>query len=515
MKKKTIRKVSPIFICGVIWLLLYSASETHAQEKSLLILYSGSSNGILANCGCPKDPLGAMEKRAALIKQLRLKHDNVLLLDSGDLMSSAGNALKDSFAIEAVESMRYDLLNVGDQEFSNGVDFFKRMKSQHEMPFMSTNLKIDGNSVSPAYLLKEVDGIKVSLIGLIAPSTFKFFDKDKIVGVEIESPRESLRILIPEVKTVSDLIILLSHAGFEEDKLFAEEFPEIDLIVGGHSQTYLEKPVLINKTLIVQAGHSGFYLGYIELYLSESSSILDYDGRLIPLTFDMGNDPYISSLIREYEKIISSDVKMVGSYIKPIPNKFIVSTSELCQKCHEEEYNQWKSTAHANAFEALVSVNKEQNQECLSCHTTGFGRGDGYYSKGKTAFLRNIHCTECHQISLDHLRSPEEPLFKEIDEKSCIRCHTISNSPTFKYGSHIEEVNHTNDLMHSSATNEENLIPQEINHLVINGESLSLISFNILGSINLWPHIYQANINSITDPDLIYPGQELVIQYSK
>ena len=211
-----------------------------------------------------------MEKRAALIKQLRLEHDKVLLLDSGDLMSSAGNALKDSFAIEAVESMNYDLLNVGDQEFSNGVDYFKRMKSQHDMPFMSANLKIDGNKISQAYHLKEINGIKVALIGLISPSSFKFFDEDKIDGVEIESPYETLKRLIPEAKSVSDMIILISHAGFEEDKLFAEEFPEIDLIVGGHSQTYLEKPVLINKTLIVQAGHSGFYLGYIELFLSES-----------------------------------------------------------------------------------------------------------------------------------------------------------------------------------------------------------------------------------------------------
>ena len=508
-------KFNCLFVSGVVCLLLFNASVALAQRKSLLILYSGSSNGILANCGCPKDPLGAMEKRAALIKQLRLEHDKVLLLDSGDLMSSAGNALKDSFAIEAVESMNYDLLNVGDQEFSNGVDYFKRMKSQHDMPFMSANLKIDGNKISQAYYLKEIDGIKVALIGLISPSSFKFFDEDKIDGVEIESPYETLKRLIPEAKSVSDMIILISHAGFEEDKLFAEEFPEIDLIVGGHSQTYLEKPVLINKTLIVQAGHSGFYLGYIELFLSESGSILNYDGYLIPLIIEMENDPLIASLIVDYEKLISSDIKMVGSYIKPIPNKFIVSTSELCQKCHEEEYIQWKSTAHANAFEALVNVDKEQNQECLSCHTTGFGRGDGYYSQGKTVFLRNIHCTECHQISLDHLKSPQESDSEEINEERCMRCHTISNSPKFKYRYHIQEVNHTNDLIHSSATNEESLIQHEINHVVINGESLSLISFSILGSINLWPHIYQANINVITDPDLIYPGQKLAIQYSK
>jgi len=101
-----------------------------------------------------------------------------------------------------------------------------------------------------------------------------------------------------------DIHVLLSHSGFDVDKTIAEKFKGIDIIVGGQSQTLLEKPVKIGETFIVQAGPDAQNVGKLVLSFDENKKIISYDYEITPLTKEIPDDPQIRNLIDKYKKKI-------------------------------------------------------------------------------------------------------------------------------------------------------------------------------------------------------------------
>lgn len=477
----------------------------YSQEYKITLLHSNSSNGILENCLCPEHPLGAMEKRSALIKKIRETNEHVLLLDSGDLLSAVGNSIKDSLALIAINLMEYDAIAIGDQEFSNGVDFFRRVVSNGKIPFVSSNVAVEGQSAFLPYRIFDVNGIRTAVIGLTSPSVFLLFPADKKTGVEVTNPDSVLQDIISEIEGISDLIILLSHSGYDEDLALAAKYPSIDIIVGGHSQTLLDEPMKVNETLVVQAGHSGFFLGELDLTLEKSGKILSYEWQLIPLTLELPDDPAIISLIEQYDRIVVEGMRQAPVYLPVLGSNFAVLASDDCKDCHISEYNAWKRDDHSVAFKTIVDERKTKDPECLSCHTSGFGREDGYISFTSTAHLINVNCTECHNTSREHLESPSETPVEKIIEATCTRCHSTTNSPEFVYANYFLRTNHTLKISYDDKNY----------HLVKKGESLSLIALNKWGKMSMWSDIYRLNRNEVNDPNLIYPGQRLLMQERK
>ena len=477
----------------------------YSQEFKITLLHSNRSNGILENCDCPEHPLGALEKRLALIKEIRESKEHVLLLDSGDLLSAVGNSIKDSLALIAINLMDYDAITIGDQEFSNSVDFFRRVVNNGKIPFVSSNVAVEGQSLFFPYRMFDIGGIRTAVIGVTSPSVFLLFPADKKIGVEVTNPDSVLRDIISEVEGKSDLIILLSHSGYDEDLALAAKYPSIDIIVGGHSQTLLEEPTKVNETLVVQAGHSGFFLGELDLILEKSGKILSYEWRLIPLTLELPDDPAIISLIEQYDRIVVEGMGQAPVYLPVLGSKFAVLASDDCKDCHISEYNAWKRDDHSVAFKTLVDDRKTKDSECLSCHTSGFGRDDGFMSFTLTSHLINVNCTECHHTSREHLENPSETPVEKIVEATCKRCHSTTNSPDFVYASYFLKTNHTVKISYNDKKY----------HLVKKGESLSLIAFNKWGEMLMWSDIYRLNRNEVNDPNLIYPGQRLLMQERK
>ena len=494
------RLIAVPFLISISIVLIYNIG--YSQDIKIVLLHSNSGNGVLENCGCPEHPLGALEKRSALIKEIRESNEHVLLLDSGDLLSSVGNSIKDSLALLSINLMDYDAITVGDQEFSSGVDFFQRVVNIGKIPFISSNLTIEGKSPALPYRIINIGGIHIAVIAVIDPSVFFLFPKDKKIGIEVTNPDDILPDLISEVERKSDMIVLLSHSGYDEDLMLAAKYPSIDIIVGGHSQTLLEEPTKVNETLVVQAGQNGFFLGELNLILESSGKILSYEWMLIPLTLELPDDPEILSLIEAYDQIVSSGrMKNAPVYLPILGSKFAVLASNDCKDCHISEYNAWKRDDHSVAFKTIVDERKTKDSECLSCHTSGFGRDDGYTSFSLTAHLVNVNCTECHHTSREHLENPSETPVEKIVEATCKRCHNATNSPEFVYANYFLKTNHTLKILYDGKNY----------HIVKSGESLSLIALIKWGEMSMWSDIYRLNRNEVNDPDVIYPGQRLII----
>ncbi|MFH1007679.1 MAG: metallophosphatase [Candidatus Latescibacterota bacterium] len=283
--------------------MLFWGGSVRAEElRTVTVIYTSCNNGMLEACACPGNPRGGLARRAQLIRDIRAEVGEVLLLDSGDVVSPLHRPAKDEMVLTIYGLLNYDGIAIGDQEFGEGRDSFSERIARPGLPWISATLR-DAETekgMAPPYLIKTVSSIRVAVIGLIDRSAFEFMDPDRIQGITVADPVETMRLHLPELRKHADLVVVLSHLGDEGDVTLAEQVPGIDLIVGGHTQLLLLEPLKHGETMIVQAGPDGEYLGRLELTLDHQGRILATQNQLIPLDSQVQDDPEIAQQVAAY-----------------------------------------------------------------------------------------------------------------------------------------------------------------------------------------------------------------------
>lgn len=165
------------------------------------------------------------------------------------------------------------------------------------------------------YTLQKFGELTVGLIGLTDPMTFYSFFK-----LNMGEPVQLLPPLIAEVRAHgAQTIIVLSHLGSKKDQLVAENVTGIDLIVGAHDHVELDPPLVINQTVIAQAGDYGRYLGRLDLEIDSSGRIAQHHGELIPITAELPIDPGAQRVFEaQQERVRQIAARVPGATSDPI-----------------------------------------------------------------------------------------------------------------------------------------------------------------------------------------------------
>ena len=291
-------------------LLLLEKPEPIVRVKKdvLSVIFTNSTNGYLESCDCPENPFGGLVRRVTMVNELKKENPQVLLLDSGDTLSAYPDPLLAKYTLLAMEKVGYDALALGDQELILGIDYIKNEIAKGKLPFYSANLTVcEGekcSSLAPSHLIKTVGGFKVGIISIISPKVFIFFPKDKIKDMKVLSSTDTLEGFVDAFRKEVDLIIVLSHSGYEEDSNLAKQIQGIDVIIGGHSQTLVKEPGVAGETRIVQAGEKGQYVGKLDIKFDEKKKFSSCQYQLFPLTKDIPDDQEVRALITEYQQEI-------------------------------------------------------------------------------------------------------------------------------------------------------------------------------------------------------------------
>ena len=255
------------------------------NEVSVRILFTNNSNGKLVSCGCRSDPYGGLGERVSFIRGYRESNDNVLLLDSGGYLGLSGIEKRGPVVFMLMKEMKYDALGIGDQELYFGLgEFIKRFGENSSLIINASLHKNNGEKVFEPYRVFRFDTIKIGVLGVFSGETFKLFPKESM-DFAIEDIDTVLGKYLPELKAKCDYIVVLSQMGKDKDVETAGRWKDIDLIIGGHSQTLLEKPLEVSGTRIVQAGRNGGNVGEIILTFAENK-LKDFSCKLIPITDD-------------------------------------------------------------------------------------------------------------------------------------------------------------------------------------------------------------------------------------
>ncbi len=233
----------------------------------LTVLHTNDHHGTVL----PSGGAAGLAERATFVKQVRAESPNVLLIDAGDINtgSALSNMYKGEIDIKAYGMMGYDAVALGNHEFDNPLATLESQMAMASFPWLSANVKkADGSYLAKPYIVKNYDGFRVGVFGLTTLRTLQIASPDKSLTFvnEIEAGNEMVNIL--RTKEKCDVVIALAHLGFVREadgqvtsKEFAEKVPGVDLIVDGHSHTFLEAPEYVNGTPIVSANEWGKYVG--------------------------------------------------------------------------------------------------------------------------------------------------------------------------------------------------------------------------------------------------------------
>ncbi len=252
-----------------------------------------------------------------------------LLLDAGDLMTGTplsnleDNGVKGGALLKMMETMGYDIMALGNHEFDNGQENVSNYFDHVSFPIISANLHVEGDLIAPdAYKIIEIAGLRVGVIGLMTKHFYDVVLKSQITGIVCGNLVEITKPIVQEIDPITDLIILLIHAGEEEGKDLARNVPGIDIIVGGHRHARLVEPLIENGVLIVQAGSRTSDLGRLEV-LVQADTVSEYNGRLLEVWVDSVTvDPDISEIIDGYS---ASILKMYGDTLATLVNNLVLS----------------------------------------------------------------------------------------------------------------------------------------------------------------------------------------------
>ncbi len=294
-----------IFYIIVIIQLIFS--PLLSSSNTLTLIYTNNTNGVFQNCNCPARSYGALEKRAWLIDSLRQAYDDVLLVDTGDILDIRKDSLLHRYIMKAYNKIGYDYWVCGDQDFTEGVDYFKKYLLNSNMSLLNTNLYIDDELPGEMYQIRSFKFITIGIVGTISQRINQYI-ADDMYDVRITNQMETLAPIIEKLDKETDFIIVLSHSGFENDRIIAQKFPQIDLIIGGHSQTIVENPHQEGKCLIVQAGESGYRTGILNLHF-EKHYLNSYENQLYLLEKNHPDDPDVLEMIYEYQRMRLSKIE--------------------------------------------------------------------------------------------------------------------------------------------------------------------------------------------------------------
>jgi 5'-nucleotidase len=266
----------------IICLLLTISCNAYSQ-KNLVILHTNDTHSRiepLPETDRTSPGKSGVVRRAELIDQIRKENKNVLLFDAGDFLQGTPyfNLFKGEVEVKAMNLMGYDAATLGNHEFDYGLEILEKVVREANFPIVSSNYDFSQtalkNLIKPFIILKK-DGVRIGVIGiniqprgLIAAGNYegmKFLDP-------VKTANEMAELLTTKYKC--DMIVCLSHLGYNADLNLAESTRGIDLIVGGHSHTYMKEPAirknLDNKEVtIFQTNGRGVYVGRLDIELKK------------------------------------------------------------------------------------------------------------------------------------------------------------------------------------------------------------------------------------------------------
>lgn len=266
------------------------------NTRKFTILHSNDMHGdFLSEMQAGKsDLIGGIALLSGYINKVRKEEKNVIYVIAGDMLQGSliDSEWKGLSTIEIMNWLAPDVVTLGNHEIDYGLPHLLFLEKIANFPIVNANLYIRKNNkrLMQPYLILKKAGLDILFTGVLTEKVMDALKQDSLIGSFVnlsEASREVGKICNAYKNDDIDLTIILTHIGYESDLKLAEMLkPEwgVDMIIGGHSHTILEKPAKVNNILIAQAGVGTNQIGRFDIIINDdSNSIIDYKWQLIPI----------------------------------------------------------------------------------------------------------------------------------------------------------------------------------------------------------------------------------------
>ena len=306
--------------------------------KNLTILHSNDMHGDFLSEKVDDHLLGGVSRLSGYIQKVRREQDDVVYAIAGDMFrgSLIDSEFKGLSTIEIMNLLSPDVVTLGNHEVDYGLSHLLFIEKCAKFPIINANMYIKSNHkrLFNSHLILEVNDIKILFIGILTEEVLSQTKQDKLIGslVNIEEASEEVGRICNAYKTTDiDLTVLLTHIGFENDKKLAATLDPrwgVDIIIGGHSHTLLEKPEVVSNIVIVQAACGTDQIGRFDIVVDKDKNCIDsYEWKLVPINEEnCPRDLAMEEILKtfkdqtdaKYERIVT---RFVDCYTHPARNQ--------------------------------------------------------------------------------------------------------------------------------------------------------------------------------------------------
>ncbi|MBO7649417.1 MAG: bifunctional metallophosphatase/5'-nucleotidase [Lachnospiraceae bacterium] len=326
--------------------------------KKLTILHSNDLHGDFLPKETDGKETGGLSRLSGYVNKVRAERENVIYAIAGDMFR--GSVIDSEYqglsTIDLMNNLNPDVATIGNHEVDYGFAHLLFLEKCAKFPIVNANLFITMNNarVFTPYINVEVGGMRVMFIGILTEEVLASTKNEKIIGtfIDLESAAKEVGIICDNYRTVrTDMTILLTHIGYENDLKLAEMLdPDwgVDVIIGGHSHTFMDKPEYVNNIPIVQAGTGTGVIGRFDIqYDTEKKEIADLKWKCVEINEDTApKDEIMEELIDSYRTQTDSKYKRVVTRW----------ARKLTHPCREQETEMGNLYADIMAWEASYDV---------------------------------------------------------------------------------------------------------------------------------------------------------------
>lgn len=470
--------------------------------KKIQVFYNNDNFAYLETCGCRVSPIGGMDRRFNAMKAY--PDEGRVFVDSGNLLFKSPDAPptlvpqwleQAEGVIEAYNILGADAVAPGENDFALGLARLEELARKAKFPYVSANIARKDNKqlVFRESVTLERHGKKIGI--------FALFGEGKRLPAELElrDAHATAKKMVEKLRTEgASMVIALTHQGYDADVELARAVKGIDLLVGSHSQSLLQKPDVENGALIVQLSNQGQVLGMVE-YAAEDLPktrtqfvVADLDDNFNETPGGRANP--MKALV-EVTKIRITEANRKAEEAawaaqSAADSKEGFTTFLSCRDCHDAQAAFQESKPHAAAFLTLLQKHQERNLDCVKCHSVGLNEPGGFTSladafldangkgvkleeirkhagkgfpkdgtsyraseaqtkkdvhhwigalkkaKVKKAFV-SVQCESCHGKLPGHPFGDLKPA--KVSLKTCVQCHTAEQAPLWYKAGKLDE----------------------------------------------------------------------------
>ncbi len=264
-------------------------TSTTTEPITVTILHTNDMHGYLkedelrGSDGSTFEFGGVVNTMGTIVRLKQQAGENTLTFDGGDFWQGTFPSNRDEgkAIVAAMNTVGYDTITLGNHDFDHGQGVVQARAAEAKFPFLAANITEEATGKPPTwvtpYIIKEVSGIRFGIVGLANSSTPVISKASNTKGLKFTREQDALEQILPEVKSKSDLVIVIAHEGIDLDPTLAESVPGIDVIISAHTHVEQQQSKYVNGTIIVHAGYKAQYVGRLQITINpKTRNIIDY-----------------------------------------------------------------------------------------------------------------------------------------------------------------------------------------------------------------------------------------------